>query len=167
MNGTGSKRIHVTSFCVAVVGASALLIASCASQKAVLNPAQIEQEIAASKAEELDLIRSTIEEPERAERFIDLLAEREQLLERFAGRITTHKEQMAKLNADYDAERSEFETLLANYNRERATAQQELIDLITEMKQTTTADEWGEISAFQLDRLNPRQLAYRGLAGGG
>jgi len=31
------------------------------------------------------------------------------------------------------------------------------------MKQATTAEEWRTISAFQLDRLDLRQLAYRGL----
>lgn len=166
MNLTGAKKTRAMSFCSAIVGASALLIAGCTSQQVVSDPAQIEREIAASKAEELDLVRSTIGESERAERFIDLLAERERLLERFGGQIGDHKEQMAELNADYRAERSDFEALLADYNRKRATAQQELVDLIIQMKQTTTADEWGEISAFQLDRLNPRQLAYRGLAGG-
>ncbi|MEJ2604271.1 MAG: hypothetical protein P8172_13465 [Gammaproteobacteria bacterium] len=166
MNGRVASNTSATAFGIALVTASALLIAACAFQRPVPDPARIEQQIAASKAEELDLVRSTIGEPERARRFIDLLAERERIVRALAGQILAHKQQMARLNADYGAERSDFEAQLADYNRQRATGQKALVDLITEMKQTTTADEWAEISAFQLERLDLRKLMYRGLAKG-
>jgi hypothetical protein len=159
-------RSHAISLYIVLMGASALLISACAAQKTAPDPARIEREIAEAKAGELDLVRSTIPEPGRAGRFIDLLAVREQLLHRYSRQISEHRERMWRLNADYDAERAEFETLLDDYNRARAAAQRELIDLIAEMKQTTTADEWRIISAFQVKRLNPRQLAYSGAAGG-
>jgi F0F1-type ATP synthase membrane subunit b/b' len=73
---------------------------------------------------------------------------------------------MARLNADYRAERSEFEAALADYNQRRTAAQKQFIDLVAEMKRVTTAEEWSEISVFQQDRLNPRKLAYSGLDGG-
>jgi len=154
----------ITGCFVALVGA--LFLVACASQKAALDPAQIEREIAASKAEELELVRATIGEPERADMLIDLLGERDQLVERFTRQIAGHKAQMARLNADYGAERSEFEAALADYNQKRTAAQNQFIDLVAEMKQVTTAEEWSEISAFQLERLNPRKLAYRALDGG-
>jgi hypothetical protein len=148
-----------------------LVIAACSlldtALRAAPDPAEVEREIAASKAAELELVRTTISDPARTERFIDLLAQREQLLKRFVGQIVDHRKRMMELNADYNAERGDFETQLADYNRKRALAQQELVDLIAAMKQTTTADEWREIAAFQLDRLDPRQLAYGGLKDGG
>ena len=70
---------------------------------------------------------------------------------------------MARLDADYYAERSEFEALLADYNQKRAAAQRSLVDLILKMKQTTTDDEWRVMSRFQVGRLDIRQMAYRGL----
>ncbi|MEE4108083.1 MAG: hypothetical protein V2I24_01965 [Halieaceae bacterium] len=70
------------------------------------------------------------------------------------------------MNADYAAERGDFDALLADYNRRRAVAQAELLDLIAEMKRTSTADEWEKTADFQLERLNPRDLAYGKLAGG-
>jgi len=143
-----------------------LFLVACATQEAELDPARIEQEIAASKAEEIALVRATIGEPGRTERLIDLLAERDQLVERFTRQIAGHKAQMARLNADYHTERSEFEAALTDYNRKRTAAQKEFIDLVAEMKRATTAEEWSEISAFQLERLNPRKLAYGGLDGG-
>jgi hypothetical protein len=149
-----------------VVLVGALFLVACATQEAALDPAQIEQEIAASKAEELDLVRATIEEPARADMLIELLAERDQLLERFTRQIAAHKAQMARLNADYRTERSEFEAALADYNKRRTAAQKQFIDLVAEMKRVTTAEEWSEISVFQQDRLNPRKLAYSGLDGG-
>ncbi|MEJ2297737.1 MAG: hypothetical protein P8X94_04390 [Woeseiaceae bacterium] len=152
---------------MALAGAAALAIAACASFRSAPDPAQIEREIAASKAAELELVRTTISDPARTERFIDLLAQREQLLKRFVGQIIDHRKRMIELNADYHAERGDFEAQLADYNRKRAIAQQDLVQLITAMKQTTTADEWSEIAAFQLDRLSPRHLAYGGLKEGG
>lgn len=143
------------------------LLFACATQQAALDPAQIEHEIAATKAEELDLVRATIREPARADRFIALLAEREQLLKRFSLQIAAHKEQMAKLNADYWSERIDFDAALADYNRRRMKAQREFVDLLADMKQTATADEWSKISAFQLKQLSPRELAYSGQHGGG
>ena len=152
---------------MAIAGAMALAIAACASFQSAPDPARVEREIAASKASELELVRSTIRDPVRTERFIDLLAQREQLMQRFVGQIIDHRKRMKVLNADYNTERSDFETQLADYNRKRAIAQQELVELITAMKQTTTADEWREIAAFQLDRLDPRHLAFGGLKEGG
>jgi hypothetical protein len=152
---------------VALAGAAALAVAACASFQSAPDPARVEREIAASKAAELELVRATIGDPARTERFVELLAQREHLLKRFAGQIIDHRKRMTELNADYNTKRSEFETQLADYNRKRAIAQQDLVELITAMKQTTTADEWSEIAAFQLDRLNPRHLAYGGLKEGG
>jgi len=160
-------RRAVLRYCTAAATAVTLLILACSTQKTAPDPAQIQLEIAASKIEELDLVRATIPEPERAERFIDLLAKRDSLLERHTSQIADHKKQMARLNADYLAERGEFETQLADYNSKRITAQKELVDLLIEMKQVTTVDEWDEISTFQLDRLDLRKIAYSGPDGGG
>jgi major membrane immunogen (membrane-anchored lipoprotein) len=164
---TVKAKRAVLRYCAAAATAATLLIVACSTQKTAPDPAEIQMEIAASKVEELDLVRATIPEPERAERFIDLLAKRDLLLGRYTSQIADHKKEMARLNADYRAERGEFETQLADYNSKRITAQKELVDLLVEMKQVTTADEWNEISAFQLDRLDLRRLAYSGPDGGG
>jgi hypothetical protein len=157
----------VLRYCAAAATAATLLIVAFSTQKTAPDPAHIQLEIAASKIEELDLVRTTIPAPERAERFVELLAKRDLLLDRFTRQIADHKKQMARLNADYRAERGEFETQLADYNGKRIAAQKELVELLVEMKRVTTADEWDEISAFQLDRLDPRKLAYSGPDGGG
>jgi major membrane immunogen (membrane-anchored lipoprotein) len=146
--------------------AAALLFSACAGQQIAPDPARIRQNVAASKMAEIDLVRATVAEPERAERFVELLATRDRLLDRVALEVAAHRERVVALNADYAAERGEFDALLADYNRRRAVAQAELLDLIAEMKRTSTADEWEKIADFQLERLNPRDLAYRKLAGG-
>lgn len=150
---------------VAALASAALLIAACASQDSAPDPAQLEQQTADARTEELDLVRTTIVEPERAERVVALLAERDEIVELFAEQLTAHEEQMRQLNADYRAHRSDFELALADYTLERSTAQNALIQLISELKQATTAEEWDEIADFQEDRLRPRDLAFRGLSG--
>ena len=158
-----SKRIP---HWIAALTATTLLIAACASQESAPDPAKREQQIAAARVAELDLVRATVEEPERAERVVALLAERDELVEHFAEQLAAHEEQMHRLNADYQSQRSAFEAALADYNRQRSTAQSALIQLISDMKQATTAEEWDEIADFQQKRLRPRDLAFRGLSGG-
>lgn len=142
------------------------VIAGCASLKQAPDPAKIERQVAAARAEERALVRSTIDDAERAERFIELLSRRDQILARCVEEISAHRRKMAALTADYDTEREEFEALLDDFNGRRASAQAELIDLGLAMKQATTVDEWRKISRFQLKRLNPRELVYRGTGSG-
>ena len=160
-------RYFMAAGCGAVVVAALLSMGSCAAQKTAPDPASIEDQIAAAKVEELELVRSTIADPERADRFIELLAERERILARVVERVAAHKEQVYRLDADDDAERADFEAVFADYNRARADLQTEMVDLIGAMKQATTAEEWKALSSFQLKRLNLRELAYGGQAGGG
>ena len=148
------------------MASAVLLIAACSSSGPAPDIAEIEAQISASKAEELELVAATIQERDRANAFIKLLDERERLFERFADDIAMHQKKMAALNADYHAERSEFDAALSSYNRKRTAAQKELIGLIGRMKQATTAEEWKTIAEFQQARLHPRKLAYYGLSGG-
>lgn len=166
VEGVSTKNLFLGIVCGLVAAVAVLSIAACTGQKTAPDPAQIEEEIAAAKVEELELVRSTIADPERKARLIGLLAERDRVMTAAAERVAAHKEQVARLDADYDAERADFEAVLADYNRSRADLQKELVDLIVAMKQTTTAEEWKSISAFQLKRLNLQQLAYGGPAGG-
>ena len=142
------------------------VLAACSMRQVPLDPEQVAQEIAAAKTEEIDLVRTTIGEQDRADRFIALLESREQLLARFIRQIADHKARMARLSADYEAQRKDFEAALADYNNQRSIAQTEYIDLLAAMKQTTTAAEWSAISAFQLEQLNPRKLVYGAGQGG-
>jgi hypothetical protein len=151
---------------IALLGALAFAIGACASKNLAPDPAEVEQEVAAARAAELDLVRATIADPGRAGRLVELVAERDDIVERFAGTLAAHKERMARLNADYESERGDFEAALADFNRERIVAQVRMVELITEMKQATTADEWDVIAEFQQKRLRPRDLAFRGSAGG-
>jgi septal ring factor EnvC (AmiA/AmiB activator) len=137
-----------------------LCLAACISPQLAPDPELIKEQIAASKAEELRLVRATITENERAERFVLLLEERERLFRRYSAEISEYRRKLNELNADYAAERADFENLIAAYNRKRASAQEEVVELIARMKQATTADEWATISAFQTERLNPRMLVH-------
>jgi len=144
-----------------------VLLASCATLKQAPDPGKVQAQIAEARAQELALVRATVAAPVRAERLLELLAERDRLVEKHARLLMAHRQKMAALAADYDARREDFEVLLADFNRQRAAAQQETIDLVADMKATTTADEWAAISKFQLKRLEPRKLVYSSAAQGG
>lgn len=163
--GASARRALLGWGSVAAVFVAAV-IAGCASLNQAPDPAKIQREFAESRSEELELVRTTIADPERSERFVALLSRRDRLIERYAEDIAAHRHRIAALSTDYDTERGEFESLLAEFNRKRSDAQTELIDLVWEMKQATIADEWRTISKFQSKRLNPRDLAYAPASGG-
>jgi hypothetical protein len=137
------------------------LLASCAQNSAAPDPDLLEQNIAASRTDEIALVRETVTDEQRAIALLELLAQRDALLDGYARRINDHRRRMTDLSAQYDAPRAEFEAQLARFNALRTSSQKQLIELIVAMKQTTTADEWREISSFQTDRLDLRQLGYR------
>jgi flagellar motility protein MotE (MotC chaperone) len=144
-------------------GAAALvlvLLASCATLKQAPDPVELRAQIAEAREQEVELVRATVTDPVRAERFVELLRERDRLVEEHAGRLIAHRRKIAALTADYDARREDFEALLADFNRQRESAQQETIDLVAAMKGATTAEEWKTIARFQLKRLDQRKLVY-------
>ena len=140
---------------------------SCVTFKQPPDPAKVQAKIAEYREQELALVHSTVADPERADRLIALLAERDRLTGEYAMRIAEHREKLAALAADYDSRREDFEAQLADFNRRRATAQQESIELVAAMKAATTSEEWEIISEFQLKRLDLRQLSYGNAGRGG
>lgn len=156
------SRVPATMALLAVV-----LLPSCAILERAPDPAKVRKMIAEARIQEVELVRQTIADPERVERFLELLGERDRMVEAYTKRISEHRRELTALNADYDARREEFAQLLERFNRQRASAQQETIELVAAMKAATTADEWAVIAEFQLKRLHPQQLGYGQAEGGG
>jgi hypothetical protein len=156
----GSAKQYLVLIGVTAAIGTTLLMASCISQKTPPDPAELEQQIIEARAGELDLVRATIGDPQRATEFIELLNARDDLVDSYTRDVAQHRIAIARLNADYDAERNEFETLLADFNRNRTSVQGSLLDLLTKMKETTTDGEWRVISDFQSDNLDVRHLVY-------
>lgn len=152
-----------TSFAVTATTIAAIsffLLPACASRKDAPDPIKVQEESAEYRNQEIELVQSSVPDQERADRFIQLLSERDRLVSDHTEEISAYREQMSALNADYNAERASFDLLMTSYNNERATAQKEFVALIEAMKKETTAEEWNIISKYQLKRLHPRQLSY-------
>jgi hypothetical protein len=143
-----------------------LLFSACSLRPQVPDPVKVQEEIAEYRRQELALISATIPDPERANRMIQLIGERDKLIAQSTRTINAYRDQIFLLNADYHAERESFEQLVANYNSQRAAAQERFTTLIGAMKMEASSEEWKIISRFQLKRLHPRQLAYSQAAAG-
>lgn len=130
----------------------AVLVVACAKQ--VPDPAQL-------LADEISLIESTVTDPASAEPLLDLLQERDRLIDETRTLLQQYRREMQALNSDYDASRELLIEMIDYYNRERAGKQLRFIDLITRMKRSTTAEEWNAIADFQLGNFNPRRLIYQ------
>jgi hypothetical protein len=144
-----------------------LLFSACSLRPQVPDPVKVQEEIAEYRRQELALISATIPDPERAERMIQLIGERDELIAQSTKTINAYREEMSILNADYHADRESFETLVASYNSQRAAAQERFTALIGAMKMEASPEEWKVISKFQLQRLEPRRLTYGQTAAGG
>ena len=112
------------------------------------------------RADEVALIQSTITDPARRERMLDLIDRREGLVGETRELLRRYRREMAALNADYDARREVVVEIIDVYNRERAQIQLRFIDLIGAMKSATTAAEWKIIAEFQLEYFDPRRMVY-------
>ena len=155
-----------TAIAIAVTVTVAFVVAACAARNEAPDPVAVQKQIAEYRAQEIDLVRSTVSDADRAERLVALLGERDQLISRHVKEVNAYREEISALNADYDAERASFDVLLNQYNKQRTAAQREIITLLAAMKKETTVDEWKILSKFQLKRLEPRQTVYRQTPGG-
>ena len=164
--GVQAMKTTITKIAIAITVTVALVLAACASRKEAPDAAAVQEQIAEYRAQEIDLVRSTVLDADRAERLIALLGERDRLISDHVKEIIAHREEISALNADYNAERESFDVLLNKYNKQRESAQREIVALIAAMKKETTVDEWKVISKYQLKRLNPRQTGYRQAQGG-
>jgi len=153
-------KIAVITMAAALFAALILLMPACASRNEALDPVLVQKEIAQYRAQEIDLVRSTVLDRERAERLIELLGKRDQLVSDSVEKIHAYRKEMAALNVDYHAKRASFDMLMANFNHQREVAQHKFVALIETMKKAMTASEWKIISRFQLKRQHPRELTY-------
>ena len=159
-------KTTVTTIAIAATAILVLVLAACASRKEAPDPVAVQEQIAEYRAQEIDLVRATVLDGDRADILVALLGERDRLISDHVKEISVHRKEMAALNADYDAERESFDARLNEYNKQRESAQREIVALIAAMKNETTADEWKILSKYQLKRLNPRQTGYRQATGG-
>jgi hypothetical protein len=160
-------KMILTSAAVLVTALSLALLPACASRKEAPDPIKVQEEIAEYRKQELELIRTTILDNQRADNFIRLIGRRDQLISGYVKDIQAYREKMSELNADYNADRSRFDELIGGYNSQRSVAKTAFVDLIAEMKKETTSEEWKVISKYQLKRLHPRALAYGRVQAGG
>lgn len=143
------------------------LLSSCSLSTQTPDPEVVRQQTESYRGQELELVRATINDPARVDRFLNLIAERDELIAQSTEAIKVYREQMSRLHADYYADRESFESLLTEFSRRRETAQAQFVAVIGRMKATTTSEEWKAIAKFQTMRLDPRKLTYRSTDGEG
>jgi len=153
--------MRFTKLCIISAACIALTIAvGCASRSQPPDPDALQARIEATHAEFRDLIASEIDDQERARSFSALSDERDLLISRHFELVQRYSIAMKALIADHSSTREEFETLIHDYNRDRRASQVEFVELIGEMKATTTKKEWKKLAKFELQELNPRTMLY-------
>lgn len=110
--------------------------------------------------QEIELVKKTIRDPARYERFLQLMSERDQLVSDAINLISGYRQKMWELNSDYDTPKESFYAFVAEYNEQREVSNLAFVAIFSAMKDQTTAEEWETISGFQQKRLKQRQLIY-------
>ncbi len=101
------------------------------------------------RADEITLIRQVLTDPERADRLLGLIEQRDLQAEETRAMRAKFRREMRLLNADFDARREVLVEIIDVFNRERAAELLRYIELVTAMKATSTATEWQAIANFQ------------------
>jgi len=112
------------------------------------------------RADEIALVQTTMADSARAERLIGLLQERDRLMDESTAMLRRYRRELLALNADYDSSSESISERVAVFDRERMQMQDRLIELIVQMKATTTVEEWEVIAEFQLSNFKSRQQIY-------
>lgn len=151
---------YIKIFTTCLACAALAIAIGCASRSPAPNTDEAQARIEATHAELRELIASEIDDPERAKMFAALSDERDNLIDRHFEVVQRYSTTMKKLNADYSATREDFENLVQGYNRDRRASQAEFVELIGKMKAAATEKEWKRLAKFELQKLNPRTMAY-------
>ena len=122
--------------------------------------------LAQLRIDETTLVRATVVDPARAAGFLELLEERDQLIEETTVMVQQYRQKLKSANANYDANSETIVEVVDDYNRSRGQNQLRFIKLIANMKATTTAAEWQVIAEYHLDNFNMRQLVRIRATGG-
>jgi hypothetical protein len=122
--------------------------------------------LAQLRIDETTLVRATVLDPARAARFLDLLEERDQLIDETNVMMQQYRQKLKSVNANYDANSETIVEMIDDYNRDRSQNQLRFIKLIANMKATTMAAEWQVIAEYHLDNFNVRQLVQTRTTGG-
>lgn len=113
------------------------------------------------QADETSLVQTTVTDPARSERLLALFDQRNRLIDESRNLLSRYRRETRAINADYDASRDVIVEMIDYYNRDRAQLLLRFIDLVTEMKRVTNADEWTAIAGYQQQIFNVRRLVYQ------
>ena len=125
-----------------------------------------DEQIAELGVQERDLVVATIAGEERERAFLELLSERDDLIERQIILLRKHAASLRELNADYRSERDQYSATFADFNRERVAIQRDFVRVIARMKDLSTAQEWESIADHQWKYLDARRTTLRRAFGG-
>lgn len=152
---TFRKLAVISSTCLALS-----IAVGCASRSQAPDPDKLQAQIDATHAEFRELIASEVDDEARANALAALIDERDRSISEYSEVVQRYSIAMKALNADYSSTREEFDSLIRDYNRDRRAHQVKFVDLIGEMKATTTEEEWKALAKFELKELNPRTMSY-------
>ncbi len=127
--------------------------------------ADLPGDLAEARAQEKSLVIDTIVDTSRSEVFLQLLSERDLLLDEQIVVTREHIERIETLTKDYHATRADFADLFDGYNTARTANQRRYVEIISAMKNATTREEWKAISKYQLKYLEARAMVYQSKVG--
>jgi thiamine biosynthesis lipoprotein ApbE len=124
-----------------LVIASIMILMSCSSQKL----ASTEDGERSAVAEQKELIRKNIKDPQKQADLLQIVGEIEKQSQEFFNFYKEHKKIIVQLNKNYQTSRQDFDQAFAGFNEQYENYLQMLISKRNEMRLLTSAQEWTKI----------------------
>ena len=96
-------------------------------------------------AEQKELIRKHIQDPEKQKQLLQVVSEVEQESSKFFTYYQAHHLRLTEVNRDYASQQQDFEQLFTDFNRKYDAYLRMLIHKRAEMQKLTSRDEWSNI----------------------
>jgi hypothetical protein len=150
--------MKTTKLMLLVLVATALAMAGCArhhgrGMERHSGEAAIERGIAEANA----MVDQTVKDPEKAKQAKAILQDLVAEVKKSGQTSRGYHEQMAVLNADYNAKAEQFTKILDDMNNARMASSTKILGLRFKMRSLLTAQEWNELTGA-MDKTRSRYM---------
>ena len=104
-------------------------------------------DVAAIKIEKLsEHVQSVIEDRERADRIVSLIAELEEIFVEFQAEFSEHQKAMRRIFKDFRSSRGDYQRLLDTFNKKRIARNERILQIASKLRDETSPEEWKDLN---------------------
>lgn len=134
-----NSHIRSVPYLIIIAGILLLLLAGCSKKAKIETPTGLITQMKAS-------VYDVVKDPQRAQQIVNEFEQVGLKMDAWKVYLGEYKDELEKLNADYDLSREEFRAFIDKYNTKRHALKDELLASRFKIKELATKDEWEEFA---------------------